>query len=349
MPQTRSKTTKAIISSESISSNQNFSSAPVKETTSITSKYFSNSSSSITAKTKVTEEEEGEEEEKKLSPSKVIKSQLTEKRTRKHVTIEIDNVDDPSAITSSPKKKRNVDGNKLFSMVNNPPLNWETVYSSIKEYRKNTIAPVDTMGCNKLADGPNEKITPQTSRFQSLIALMLSSQTKDLITSSTMQYLKKNLPGGLTIDSILKVDEKFLDECISKVGFHNKKANYIKQTAKICKEKYGGDIPDTIEGLLDLPGVGPKMAYLCMHTAWDQNQGIGVDVHVHRISNRLGWSNSEKAGPEATRKSLETWLPHSLWQEINLLLVGFGQTTCLPRNPICSKCPVKNFCPSANI
>nr|CAG8482623.1 11676_t:CDS:2 [Entrophospora candida] len=337
MPQTRSKTTKAIISSESISSNQNFSSAPVKETTSITSKYFSNSSSSITAKTKVTEEEEGEEVEKKLSSSKVIKSQLTEKRTRKHVTIEIDNVDDPSAITSSPKKKRNVDGNKLFSIVNNPPLNWETVYSSIKEYRKNTIAPVDTMGCNKLADGPNEKITPQVfTKLSCDNTLMLSSQTKDLITSSTMQYLKKNLPGGLTIDSILKVDEKFLDECISKVGFHNKKANYIKQTAKICKEKYGGDIPDTIEGI-------------SLHAYSMGSVSIGVDVHVHRISNRLGWSNSEKAGPEATRKSLETWLPHSLWQEINLLLVGFGQTTCLPRNPKCSKCPVKNFCPSANI
>ena len=61
----------------------------------------------------------------------------------------------------SPKKKRNVDGNKLSSIINNPPLNWETVYSSIKEYRKNTIAPVDTMGCNKLADDPNDKITPQ--------------------------------------------------------------------------------------------------------------------------------------------------------------------------------------------
>lgn len=89
--------------------------------------------------------------------------------------------------------------------------------------------------------------------------------------------------------------------------------------------------------------------YLFIDDVINRNQGIGVDVHVHRITNRLGWSNSEKAGPEATRKSLETWLPHSLWQEINLLLVGFGQTTCLPRNPKCSKCPVKNLCPSVDI
>src|SRR6185369_7032325 len=93
MPQTRS-TTKAIIPSESISSNQNFSSAPRKETTSITSKYFSNS---ITAKTKITEEEE-EKEGEKLSSSKVIKNQSIKKRTRKHVSIEINNVVDPSAI-----------------------------------------------------------------------------------------------------------------------------------------------------------------------------------------------------------------------------------------------------------
>ncbi|KAF0551523.1 DNA glycosylase [Gigaspora margarita] len=229
-----------------------------------------------------------------------------------------------------------------------PPLSWEEVYKCIKNYRKTAIAPVDTMGCERLADEPNDVITPQTSRFQSLIALMLSSQTKDQVTAAAMQNLRQQLTGGLNIESIMQVDEKFLDQCISKVGFHRRKAKYIKQTAKICKEEYNGDIPNSVEGLMKLPGVGPKMAYLCMHVAWKQNQGIGVDVHVHRIANRLGWCRTEKAGPEATRQVLESWLPYSFWQEINPMLVGFGQITCLPRNPKCLECPVRNKCPSSS-
>ncbi|CAG8513237.1 1066_t:CDS:2 [Funneliformis mosseae] len=121
------------------------------------------------------------------------------------------------------------------------------------------------------------------------------------------------------------------------------------KVAKVCKEEYDNDIPDTVEGLMKLPGVGPKMAYLCMQVAWKQNQGIGVDVHVHRISNRLGWCKTEKVGPENTRQSLESWLPRSLWREINPIFVGFGQTTCLPRYPKCSSCPVSDMCPSANL
>jgi endonuclease-3 len=86
-----------------------------------------------------------------------------------------------------------------------------------------------------------------------------------------------------------------------------------------------------------------------MQVAWKQNQGIGVDVHVHRITNRLGWCRTEKAGPEATRQSLEAWFPRSLWHEINPIFVGFGQTTCFSQNPKCSGCPVNNMCPSVNL
>ncbi|CAG8468088.1 13418_t:CDS:2 [Cetraspora pellucida] len=216
-----------------------------------------------------------------------------------------------------------------------PPHSWEEVYQSIKDYRKTIVAPVDTMGCERLAEEPNDIITPQTSRFQSLIALMLSSQTKDQVTAAAMQSLRQQLRGGLNIETIMQIDEEFLDQCISKVGFHRRKAKYIKQAAKICKEEYSGDIPNSVEGLMKLPGVGPKM-------------GIGVDVHVHRITNRLGWCRTEKAGPEATRQALESWLPYSFWQEINPMFVGFGQITCLPRNPRCLECPVRNKCPSAS-
>ncbi|CAG8474180.1 7529_t:CDS:2 [Racocetra fulgida] len=123
------------------------------------------------------------------------------------------------------------------------PHSWEEVYQCIKDYRKTTVAPVDTMGCERLAEKPNDVITPQ-----SLIALMLSSQTKDQVTAAAMQNLRQQLTGGLNIESIMQVDEEFLDQCIS------------KQAAKICKEEYGGDIPNSVEELMKLPGVGPKMA-----------------------------------------------------------------------------------------
>ncbi|GBB91999.1 hypothetical protein RclHR1_01950011 [Rhizophagus clarus] len=288
-----------------------------------TSKYFS-------SKTNVPETN-------KLNKSSSLSKTVTRKATRKHINIEIE---ESSSVNNLEKR--------LDKEPPTPPTSWEEVYNAIKEYRKNIIAPVDTMGCERLADEPSDHITPQTSRFQTLVSLMLSSQTKDHVTAAAVQNLRQKLPGGLNLDSILQVDEKFLDECISKVGFHRKKATYLKQSAKKCKEEYDGDIPNTVEGLMKLPGVGPKMAYLCMQVAWKQNEGIGVDVHVHRITNRLGWCNTEQAGPEATRKVLESWLPRSLWREINPMLVGFGQTTCFPQYPKCSNCPVKKMCPSVS-
>lgn len=88
-----------------------------------------------------------------------------------------------------------------------------------------------------------------------------------------------------------------------------KKADYIKDASKICAEKYNGDIPPTVEELVKLPGVGPKMAHITMNVAWGQVTGIGVDTHVHRISNRLGWVKKPTKVPEETRLAVESWLP----------------------------------------
>ena len=101
---------------------------------------------------------------------------------------------------------------------------------------------------------------------------------------------------------------------------------------------------------MTLPGVGPKMAYLCMSTAWGRTEGIGVDVHVHRITNLWGWhGGSGTKSPEETRLALQRWLPKELWHEINWLLVGFGQTICLPVGRKCGECEVglKGLCKSA--
>lgn len=176
------------------------------------------------------------------------------------------------------------------------PKNWEIVYDTVETYRKTNKAAVDTMGCERLADS---KAPAHVQRFQTLISLMLSSQTKDTVTSVAVIRLQKELKGGLCLESILSLDEAVLDNMIRSVGFHTKKASYIKKTAEILRDQYNGDIPDTIDGLTSLPGVGPKMGYLTLQVAWNKNLGIGVDVHVHRITNRLGWVKTKT--PEETR------------------------------------------------
>ncbi|RKP14968.1 DNA glycosylase [Piptocephalis cylindrospora] len=225
--------------------------------------------------------------------------------------------------------------------VPGPPDDWEEVLEKIEAYRKGHLAPVDTMGCERLGDKAG---TPEVFRFQTLVSLMLSAQTKDHITAEAIGRLKDRIPGGLTALSMTKADPDLVHECINKVGFHNRKYKDIILAAATCMQKYDGDIPDSLEGLMALQGVGPKMAYLTLQCAWFRNEGIGVDTHVHRIANRLGWVNAKQ--PEGTRLALESWLPREKWATINATLVGFGQVLCLPTRPRCSEgCPVREQCP----
>lgn len=152
----------------------------------------------------------------------------------------------------------------------------------------------------------------------------------------------------LSVPSILKMDEDKLGKLIYPVGFWKTKVKYLKRATEMIHREFGDDIPDTLEGLVSLPGVGPKMAHLAMAIAWKRVSGIGVDTHVHRISNRLGWTQSTTKNPEGTRIALEEWLPRDLWHEINWLLVGFGQQVCLPVSPLCSTCLNQHTCPSAH-
>ena len=261
------------------------------------------------------------------------------RRTPRRVTVKDEEV--PKKARRQPAKR--IKGSTGTIKVE-PPLNWEEVYDTTAEMRKRVLAPVDTMGCESLAEDDR---SPRDRRLQTLIALMLSSQTKDTVTAVAMRNLQANLPGGFCLESLLTVEPEMLNDLIMKVGFHNNKTKYIKATAEILKEKFAGDIPDTIEGMISLPGVGPKMAYLCMSSAWGRDEGIGVDVHVHRITNLWGWHKTKN--PEETRAELEAWLPKEKWHDINHLLVGFGQTICLPIGRKCGECTlsVKRLCPSA--
>ena len=236
-----------------------------------------------------------------------------------------------------------------------PPSNWEQIYTTVEAYRNaNPIAPVDTMGCEDLFW---QAAPPAQQRYHTLTALMLSSQTKDTVTAVAMQRLhaelvpqaaadSKLLDSSLTVGNILAADPVHLDSLIGKVGFHNTKTKNIQRVAKILREQYSDDIPNTVEGLMALPGVGPKMAYLAMSAAWKEDIGIGVDVHVHRITNLWGWHVTKT--PEQTREWLEGWLPQERWHHINKMLVGLGQTVCLPIGRRCGECPLagKSLCKS---
>ncbi|KAJ3317510.1 hypothetical protein HDV06_001510 [Boothiomyces sp. JEL0866] len=221
--------------------------------------------------------------------------------------------------------------------ISREPNNWETVYNLIKNFRKENKADVDTVGCAKLYD---ESAEENIKRYQILTSLQLSSQTKDPVTAQAVANLKQI---GLNPFNIAHMDPTELNKLISKVGYHNKKTVYLQKTAKILLEKYNGDVPNNLKEMLDLPGVGPKMAYLAMQECWNMVEGIGVDTHVHRICNRLGWTKSKS--PEQTRAQLEQWLDKKYWSEVNVLLVGYGQVLCKPVNPMCGSCPVARLCP----
>lgn len=201
-------------------------------------------------------------------------------------------------------------------------------------------APVDVMGCEQICD---KSAAPEVYRYQVLVSLMLSSQTRDHVTAAAMSKLQKH---GCTVDGILETSGEVLGQLIYPVGFWKTKVQYIKKTTKILKENFNGDIPNNVKELCSLPGVGPKMAHLAMSCAWGIVTGIATDTHVHRIANRLGWVKTSSA--EQTRKALEDFLPREYWRNINILLVGFGQQVCLPVSPDCLHCLNRPMCLSGS-
>ena len=159
-----------------------------------------------------------------------------------------------------------------------------------------------------------------------------------------MQRLKKH---GLTVKNIQKTPVEKIAELIYPVSLYNNKAKHIKKTTDVLAEKYNYDTPKTYEEVIKLPGVGPKVGLLFMKLVthiqtFDEVHGIGVDTHVHRLSNRLGWADSKT--PEQTRKQIESFLPQSVWGDLNLILVVHGQTICKPVKPRCWECKVAELC-----
>jgi endonuclease-3 len=125
------------------------------------------------------------------------------------------------------------------------------------------------------------------------------------------------------------------------VGFYQQKAKHVKKLARILHDSNGGEVPDTFDGLTALPGVGRKTANLVIALAFNR-PAICVDIHVFRISQRLGWASGKK--PEEIEQQLREGFPPEHWNRINQTLVGFGQTVCKPVSPLCGRCSVNAYC-----
>ena len=208
-------------------------------------------------------------------PLKKSKTGLASKKKRKHLDVDREEDFEIGSDDEGPRTE---------------PKNWRQVYALIEEARELMVAPVDEVGAESLGDWQdveNGTLEPKHARFRTLLALMLSSQTKDQVTADAMANLRKRF-APLSVASMLHASESDIDECICKVGFHNRKAMYIKRAVQVLNERYDGDVPATLADITELQGVGPKMAFLLMQIAWKKVIGIGVDTHVHRISNRCG-------------------------------------------------------------
>ena len=242
-------------------------------------------------------------------------------------------VDDLVATTTSPAPRRR----KGVPLELEPPEAWRTTYDLITELRADRTAVVDTMGSEAIADGSGSGMSVVDRDYQTLVSLMLSSQTKDTVNAATMVKLRAH---GLSVDSILATSDETLDELIHAVGFHNNKVRFIKGASAIIQRDHGGAIPSTMEGLMALPGVGPKMALIVMRVAFGKVEGISVDTHVHRICNQLGWTGGTPSTktPEKTREAIEAWMPRDIWGDVNLLLVGFGQEIQTEKPKLLRKC-----------
>jgi endonuclease-3 len=176
------------------------------------------------------------------------------------------------------------------------------------------------------------------SPFKVLIGTLISSRTKDEVTHDATERLFEK---AKTPQQMVKLDREEIMELIYPAGFYKNKSRYILQTAQLLLDQYEGRVPDEIDELVKLPGVGRKTANLVITLAFNK-PGICVDTHVHRIFNRWGYIRSTK--PEETEILLREKLPQEYWIPINNVLVTYGQNLCTPISPHCSKCPVIDFC-----
>ena len=198
----------------------------------------------------------------------------------------------------------------------------------LRQEAKRFRTPYVTVVSNELKKSP----------FRVLVSCIISLRTQD---STTREASRRLFALADTPWTMAKLKEARISEAIYPAGFYNTKAGHIREISKELLSKHGGKVPDTIDGLLALKGVGRKTANLVVTLGYGK-PGICVDTHVHRITNRWGFVSTRT--PEATEYALREKLPKRYWIMINDLLVAYGQNVCTPVSPRCSVCGVERFC-----
>ncbi len=179
--------------------------------------------------------------------------------------------------------------------------------------------------------------------FKVLISCILSLRTQDRVTGEASQRLFQL---AQTPEAISKLSVARIKKAIYPVGFYRVKAQRIKNLSKEIANKYNGRVPDTIDGLLLLKGIGRKTANLVVTLGYNK-EGICVDTHVHRITNRWGLVRTKT--PLQTEFALREGLPVRYWKQLNSTLVSFGQGICKPISPLCSQCKVRTDCAKVGV
>ena len=179
--------------------------------------------------------------------------------------------------------------------------------------------------------------------FLVLVGCILSLRTKD---ETTAQAAARLFARSRTAQAMLDLEQEEIERLIYPVGFYRVKARVIRALCRALIDRFEGRVPDTLEGLLSLKGVGLKTANLVLSQAYGK-PALCVDTHVHRISNRWGLVSTSK--PEQTEKALKAVVPRRYWTQYNALLVAFGQTICQPVSPRCSRCPINRLCPRVGV
>jgi endonuclease-3 len=181
-----------------------------------------------------------------------------------------------------------------------------------------------------------------SNAFELLIATILSAQCTDarvnLVTQDLFRKYRKP-------QDYLNVSPKELQQDIRTTGFFRNKANSIQGTAKMLNEEYGGEVPQTMDELLELPGVARKTANVVLGNAFDIHAGVVVDTHVTRLSHRLDFSEQKTA--EKIEQDLIPIVPKKDWVIFPHLFIAHGRAICKARSPLCEECPVEKFCPSS--
>ena len=195
-----------------------------------------------------------------------------------------------------------------------------------------------------------EKVFPDklelnfSNPLELLVAVILAAQATDKKVNEVTESLFKKYK---SCEDYLKVPLEELEKDISSINYYKNKAKYIKSACQKIMEEFGGKVPDTMEDLVKLPGIGRKSANIILYNAFGKNEGIAVDTHVARVSQRLGLTKESK--PEKIERDLMEQVPRELWGKFSNLLILLGRYICTAQKPKHFECPLYDLCPSRDL